>query len=177
MGSLVFPIHVYSLAGPACAVTGGYVYRGCAVPDLQGTYFFADYCSRRIWSFRYDAVAGTVNEFTDRTAELAPSGLSIRTISSFGEDANGEIYICDMSGGEIFKIVPDGVSPVPCTCYADCDQSTGVGVLDVFDFLCFQNSFVNAEPYACDCDTSTGPGVCDIFDFLCFQDAFVAGCP
>ncbi len=62
-------------------------------------------------------------------------------------------------------------------CYADCDQSTGAGVLDIFDFLCFQNSFVNGEPYACDCDTTTGNGVCDIFDFLCFQDAFVAGCP
>jgi PQQ-like domain len=62
-------------------------------------------------------------------------------------------------------------------CYADCDQSTGVGVLDVFDFLCFQNSFVNAQPYACDCDTSTGPGVCDVFDFLCFQSAFVGACP
>jgi len=63
------------------------------------------------------------------------------------------------------------------TCYADCDQSTGPGVLDVFDFLCFQNSFVAGNPYACDCDTSTGPGVCDVFDFLCFQNAFVAGCP
>ena len=61
-------------------------------------------------------------------------------------------------------------------CYADCTTSTGVGVLDIFDFLCFQDSFVNGEPYACDCNTSTGP-VCDIFDFLCFQDAFVAGCP
>jgi probable HAF family extracellular repeat protein len=62
-------------------------------------------------------------------------------------------------------------------CYADCDTSTGVGVLDVFDFLCFQNAFVSGDPYACDCDTSTGPLVCDVFDFLCFQDAFVAGCP
>jgi cytochrome c peroxidase len=62
-------------------------------------------------------------------------------------------------------------------CYADCDQSTGAGVLDVFDFLCFQNSFVSAQAYACDCDTSTGAGVCDVFDFLCFQNAFVAGCP
>ena len=57
------------------------------------------------------------------------------------------------------------------SCYADCDQS---GVLDIFDFLCFQNSFVNGEPYACDCDPNPA---CDIFDFLCFQNAFVAGCP
>ena len=42
---------------------------------------------------------------------------------------------------------------------------------------CFQNSFVNAEPYACDCDTSTGPLVWDLFDFLCFRDEFVSGCP
>ncbi len=63
------------------------------------------------------------------------------------------------------------------TRHADCDTSTGAGVLDVFDFLCFQNSFVNSEPYGCDCDTSTGNGVCDVFDFLCFQDAFVSGCP
>ena len=63
------------------------------------------------------------------------------------------------------------------TCYADCDQSTGVGELDLFDFLCFQNSFVGSEPYACDCDTTTGPLVCDLFDFLCFQNAFVGGCP
>ena len=61
-------------------------------------------------------------------------------------------------------------------CRADCDQSSGPGVLDIFDFLCFQNSFVNGEPYACECDTTTGPFVCDIFDFLCFQNAFVAGC-
>jgi Beta-propeller repeat len=62
------------------------------------------------------------------------------------------------------------------TCYADCDTSTGFEVLDVFDFLCFQDSFVNSQPYACNCDTSTGVR-CDIFDFLCFQDAFVNGCP
>ncbi|MCH7793277.1 MAG: metallophosphoesterase [Planctomycetes bacterium] len=56
-------------------------------------------------------------------------------------------------------------------CYADCDTN---GVLDIFDFLCFQNSFVLGEPYACDCDPDPA---CDIFDFLCFQNAFVAGCP
>ncbi|MCH8804712.1 MAG: carboxypeptidase regulatory-like domain-containing protein [Planctomycetes bacterium] len=56
-------------------------------------------------------------------------------------------------------------------CYADCD---GNGTLDIFDFLCFQNSFVLSEPYACDCDPDPA---CDIFDFLCFQNAFVGGCP
>jgi len=63
------------------------------------------------------------------------------------------------------------------SCAADCDQSTGPGMLDVFDFLCFQDRFIQGHPYACDCDTATGAAVCDIFDFLCFQDAFAAGCP
>ena len=55
-------------------------------------------------------------------------------------------------------------------CYADCD---GNGVLDFFDFLCYQNSIAAAEPRA-DCD---GSGALDFFDFLCFQNAFEAGCP
>ncbi len=61
-------------------------------------------------------------------------------------------------------------------CYPDCDQSTGVGVLDIFDFLCFNHMFLAGDEYACGC-TNPGIGVCDIFDFLCFANAFHAGCP
>jgi trimeric autotransporter adhesin len=66
-----------------------------------------------------------------------------------------------------------------CTtpCHADCDSSTGQGVLDILDFLCFQNRFAAGSAYACECDTSSGPGVCDVFDFLCYQNEFAAGCP
>jgi glucose/arabinose dehydrogenase len=101
--SLKLPIYEYS-HGVGCSITGGYVYRGCAVPDLQGTYFFADYCSDKIWSFRYDGVS--ITDFTERTAELVPDVGSISSISSFGEDVAGEHYICDLYGGELFKIVP-----------------------------------------------------------------------
>lgn len=62
-------------------------------------------------------------------------------------------------------------------CYADCDASSGSHILDIFDFLCFQNHFANQHGYACDCDTTSGPALCDIFDFLCFQNRFVTGCP
>lgn len=62
-------------------------------------------------------------------------------------------------------------------CYADCDVSTGMGVLDIFDFLCFQTRFAKGDAYACSCDLSTGLNVCDVFDFLCFQMRFVEGCP
>jgi cysteine-rich repeat protein len=87
-----------------CAITGGYVYRGCAMPDLRGTYFYGDYCTAFIRSFR--VVGGVATDQQDRTADLAPGGgLSISSISSFGEDARGELYICDL-GGAVFKIVP-----------------------------------------------------------------------
>lgn len=56
------------------------------------------------------------------------------------------------------------------TCYADCDEN---GVVDFFDFLCFQQAFLAGDPYA-DCD---GDGTLDMMDFLCFQGHFAAGCP
>ena len=72
---------------------------------------------------------------------------------------------------EAGDLLIDNITAQGEVCYADCD---GSGSLDIFDFLCFQNSFVLGEPYACDCDPVP---VCDIFDFLCFQNAFVGGCP
>ena len=124
--SLVGPVHEYAHAF-GCSITGGYVYRGSAIPDLQGAYFFADFCSHDILSFRYDGGAAT--SLTNRTAELAPGGgLSITDISSFGEDACGEIYICDLFDGEIFKIVPTSGSPTDCNqnrVADDCDIRTG----------------------------------------------------
>ncbi|MCH8804544.1 MAG: PQQ-dependent sugar dehydrogenase [Planctomycetes bacterium] len=101
--TMVFPIHTYSLSGSPCAVSGGYVYRGSELSCTQGTYFFADYCSARIFSFRYDGT--NLTEFTDRTIQFRPiKGGTINSISSFGEDDAGELYICDL-GGEIFKII------------------------------------------------------------------------
>jgi glucose/arabinose dehydrogenase len=101
----VFPAHQYDHSGGRCSVTGGYVYRGCAIPDLQGQYFFADYCAGRIYSGRFSG--GLLTGIADRTAEVAPGGgLAIGLITSFGEDARGEIYICDQDG-EVYKIVPE----------------------------------------------------------------------
>jgi len=98
--------------------------------------------------------------------------------------ASNRILRFDPSGTfvNIFAIggglaLPNDLLLVETPCLADCDQSTGPGSLDIFDFLCFQDRFVNSDPRACACDTSTGLGVCDIFDFLCFQDAFASGCP
>ena len=100
----ILPILEYSHTGGACSITGGYVYRGCRMSGLSGRYFYADFCAAFIKSFR--VVAGAVTDLRDQTAELAPGGgAAINLITSFGEDARGEIYIADR-GGEIYKIVP-----------------------------------------------------------------------
>src|SRR4030095_3963948 len=100
----IFPHYQYTHALSRCSVTGGYVYRRCAIPDLRGEHLLPDYCAATIYSGRLGP--DTLAAFRDRTAELAPGGgLAINGITSFGEDAKGELYICD-SGGEVFKIVP-----------------------------------------------------------------------
>ena len=82
-----------------CSVISGYVYRGAAIPALQGTYFYADFCEGWVRSLRM--AGGTVTEQTDRP-ELEPGGL----VTSFGEDAAGELYVVTMQGG-VFKIVAE----------------------------------------------------------------------
>jgi glucose/arabinose dehydrogenase len=100
----VFPAHEYEHSLGRCSVTGGFVYRGCAIPDLQGTYFFGDYCGGQVYAGKF--VGGSLTGVTDRNAELVSGpGYVIDQISSFGEDAFGELYICDL-GGQVYKIVP-----------------------------------------------------------------------
>jgi glucose/arabinose dehydrogenase len=84
----VQPVVEYSHAD-GCSITGGYVYRGQALPGLQGSYLFGDYCSGTIWTTRRDAVGSW------QTTLLMNSG---RQISSFGEDQQGELYVVDYSG-------------------------------------------------------------------------------
>ena len=85
------------------SIIGGYVYRGSAIPSLQGKYVFGDYVSDKIFTIDYSA--GVASNFTDITPALFPSG-GLGNPSSFGEDANGELYICDIGNGRLFKIVP-----------------------------------------------------------------------
>jgi glucose/arabinose dehydrogenase len=88
----MMPVVEYSHAD-GCAVTGGYVYRGKAVPALSGRYVFGDFCSGKIW-----AVPARARSPIKRTL-LMDTNLSI---SSFGEDGTGELYVVDR-GGAIYK--------------------------------------------------------------------------
>jgi len=82
-----------------CSVTGGYVYRGSAIPALQGHYFYADLCQGWVRSFRY--TGGAAADETNWPT-LSPGG----EIVSFGEDSAGELYLLQAGGG-VYKIVPE----------------------------------------------------------------------
>jgi glucose/arabinose dehydrogenase len=84
-------------------IIGGYVYRGSAIPALQGKYVFGDYAAGKIFTLDFNGT--TASNFSDITAVLFPSG-GLSNPSSFGEDANGELYITDIGSGQVFKIVP-----------------------------------------------------------------------
>lgn len=86
---LTLPVHVYPTRTAGCAITGGFVYRGQAYPNLQGIYFYGDYCSGTIWGLQRDG-----NDWQNQ--ELARTPYSI---SSFGEDQAGELYLTDRLGG------------------------------------------------------------------------------
>jgi glucose/arabinose dehydrogenase len=84
------PVVVYD-HGQGCSVTGGYVYRGSAIPSLAGHYFYADFCAGWVRSFR---LAGSAPADEQEWSALRPGG----QIPSFGEDARGELYILSTSG-------------------------------------------------------------------------------
>jgi glucose/arabinose dehydrogenase len=94
---LALPVLEYN-HGQGCSITGGYVYRGNAIPAIQGYYFYADYCGGWVRSFRYQD-GQAMDSFQWPT--LAPGG----SITSFGEDASGELYITS-ADGRVFRIIP-----------------------------------------------------------------------
>ncbi len=95
---LTLPVLEYSHR-EGCSVTGGYVYRGSSIPELQGHYFYADFCQGWVRSFRH-----TGGAVTDEASwpMLSPGG----PIVSFGEDSAGELYVLQAGGG-VFRIVPE----------------------------------------------------------------------
>lgn len=105
--NLVDPIYQYDHS-VGYSVIGGYVYRG-SVSELQGTYFFGDFVTNKIWSFRYDGT--TIQEMRDHTTELTPDTGTITSIASFGQDTLGNLYIVS-KGGDIFRIEATVVNPI-----------------------------------------------------------------
>jgi glucose/arabinose dehydrogenase len=95
--AFTLPVLEYS-HGDGCSITGGFVYRGAAIPALQGHYFYADYCRGWVRSFRLQDGQAVESQ---QWPTLAPGG----PVPSFGQDAAGELYIMSPEG-RVFRIVP-----------------------------------------------------------------------
>lgn len=102
MTGLTPPVIEYPRSSGA-SVTGGYIYRGSIMPELIGTYLYADYVSSNLWGLRYDGTKVISNKL------LLSPGIAI---SSFGEDSSGELYALDHNGGAVYKIVR-ATQPLP----------------------------------------------------------------
>ncbi|MBT8487606.1 MAG: PQQ-dependent sugar dehydrogenase, partial [Gemmatimonadetes bacterium] len=94
---LTLPVYEYD-HDEGCSVTGGYVYRGAALTELAGRYFFGDFCSGFVRSFRYQA--GAAVDVQDHGVDLGTIG----GLSSFGEDSAGELYLLDIEG-VVYRLV------------------------------------------------------------------------
>ena len=113
---LVDPIYDYDHT-QGRSITGGYVYRGVALPTMRGRYFFADYATRRVWSLnvRVNATTGeaspsTAADLIEHTTDLGGSTV-LGGISAFGVDAAGELYIVSYSSGTILKVAGAPAAP------------------------------------------------------------------
>jgi Glucose / Sorbosone dehydrogenase len=100
-GSLTLPIIEYDHSNSACSITGGYRYRGARFFRLQGLYIYGDYCSGGIFTATQQGTVWTTRSLI--AAEFP--------ISTFGEDASGEVYVADYTGGVIYQIVDNAPSP------------------------------------------------------------------
>lgn len=113
-----------------CSITGGMVYRGCAIPGLEGTYFFADYCNKWVYSVRANVATNTYTAPTDRTTQVVNASMGLLT--SFGRDAYGEIYITtghNTTNGSVWKIVRGAGATAP----ADCNGNTRPDCQEILD--------------------------------------------
>jgi glucose/arabinose dehydrogenase len=101
ISSLTLPVDSYP-RNVGTSITGGYVYRGSAVPGLRGRYIYADYNSARFFTFRIND--GQLAERREVTDQLSPGG-QFGGIASFGQDNAGEVYVAAFTPGAIYRIV------------------------------------------------------------------------
>lgn len=94
-GPVVAPVHTYTHAR-GCSITGGYVYRGQAIPELQGAYIYTDFCNGTIYALALDAEG--------QVAQDVDTGLEVEQPVSFGQGPDGELYVLSLTG-DIFRII------------------------------------------------------------------------
>jgi hypothetical protein len=100
-----FPIFEYGHSGGCTSITGGFLYRGCAMPDFHGTYFYSDVCHNFLRTI--DIAGGVASNPQTLTTEATDGGATLDSIGSFGQDARGEVYILDLGDGDVYRLTPE----------------------------------------------------------------------
>ncbi|MFN0133525.1 MAG: GC-type dockerin domain-anchored protein [Phycisphaerales bacterium] len=103
---------------------------------------------------------------------IAGAGCQAIGVSSYTQPDN---WYAQGNGGALACQLEYTLEPLTTSCYANCDGSTATPILNVNDFICFQNAFA-AGNVSANCDGSTTPPTLNVNDFICFQNAFAAGC-
>jgi glucose/arabinose dehydrogenase len=96
------PAVIFNHSDGNCSVIGGFVYRGRKIPEIQGEYFYSDWCNSWVKSFSY------ANGSPSQPRQWFSRGMG--SIVSFGEDGQGELYICS-SNGRVYRIIKGSGSP------------------------------------------------------------------
>jgi glucose/arabinose dehydrogenase len=120
----VEPVYVYNHTNSPfrCTVVGGYVYRGCEIPELDGTYFCNEYCSNEVWTFK---INGTGDGITG--LQQISSQIGISNGVSWGEDAYGELYIVTQGNDAVYKVIATSGATL-----TDCNEN---GIQDACEIL------------------------------------------
>jgi hypothetical protein len=134
------------------------------------------------------AVTVPVSSVEVELAPLSPALVQIGSVQAQGGGVYSATITAGLQGGlaRLRILASDGVRPVTLMpdpavsvhigCYANCDGSSLAPILNIEDFICYQQAFAAGEPYA-NCDASTAAPVLNVNDFICFMNRFAAGCP
>jgi uncharacterized repeat protein (TIGR01451 family) len=95
MSGRVLPILEYGHSGARCSISGGYRYRGSTIPQIYGRYFYADYCTGEVWGASQNGSGNWSSGSVVQDFNFF--------ISGFGEDQNGELYLLDHGGGDVYR--------------------------------------------------------------------------
>jgi hypothetical protein len=122
------------------------------------------------WTVLESVTGTTTASWEARSYDIASPTANMRFRWTISDNPNNSVAEGGVDSFSITGITCGG------TCYANCDGSTATPVLNVNDFVCFQQRFAAGDPYA-NCDGSTTAPVLNVNDFVCFQQQFAAGCP
>ncbi len=159
---LTAPTFAYSHTD-GCSISGGAVYRGGQFPELDGVYFYTDYCSARYWTIRQ--VGGVVTQQTEVTSDLTRSSAPPMPVAVC-RDGLGEVYVLG-SDDTIYKLMPRPCAPSGCIGDFDSDADTDSD--DVVGFFGAWDNGQSSGDADGDCDT-------DSDDIIAFFNSWDGGC-